>query len=569
MFGLGLFVGASTLGCDGEESSSAFGNASGAGSPSPEGSGGIGEEGGGGDQGGPPLDPDDGGGEPPPTPEQEDEADFRVPQASGPYVYSASETTDSVAVIDSGTLTIEVVGVGRGPTVIAPVFTDDERAGAVVVLDQRSDDLALLHTAPGGDTTVSIHDVTSSANALAVSPDRRYVFVHVDVDGAEEIGSGSDQEVTVFDVVSGETHLMTVGAHPRAIEFSPDATRAFIVTADGVNVVPLGGMGIEGKPDIVPVSNDPGIDPRQLEIFVAATYGVAITRIEGQPTIVATNLLTGARQVLTLSGIPTDLDLSPTGDFALLAVPSVTEGSRLLELRLPLQADSAFVEHLVPGEYLGLAQLSPDGNAGIFYTSQNPPRPVPDAEESTDGDATGGESMQAGLPSDVDPRFRVTLGHRTEAGWSTDVTLFIDRVVDSVGIAPDGRNAMLIHAMDPAATVPYAYTLVDLTKEFPVKKTQTLEAPPEPILFTPDGARAVVLLRDDRTDVRRVEQIDLESFIVANLQLGSPPEGVGFVASTAKVFVSQDHPTGRITFIEAGGSIQTVTGFRINDAVKD
>src|SRR5688500_8651846 len=65
---------------------------------------------------------DDGNGQPPP--EMEAEGDFRVPRASGRFVYSASETTDSVAVIDSVTLAIDVVGVGRGPTVVAPLTAD-------------------------------------------------------------------------------------------------------------------------------------------------------------------------------------------------------------------------------------------------------------------------------------------------------------------------------------------------------------------------------------------------------------------------------------------------------------
>lgn len=49
----------------------------------------------------------------------------------------------------------------------------------------------------------------------------------------------------------------------------------------------------------------------------------------------------------------------------------------------------------------------------------------------------------------------------------------------------------------------------------------------------------------------------------------SPPEGTGYVDATDKIFVSQDHPTGRITFIDAAGGVETVTGYRLNDAVKD
>ena len=127
---------------------------------------------------------------------------------------------------------------------------------------------------------------------------------------------------------------------------------------------------------------------------------------------------------------------------------------------------------------------------------------------------------------------------------------------------------MLLH-QPTEDSIPFAYTLLDLNKEFPVKKLQTVQAVPEPILFTPDGARAVVLLRDDGQAVKRVDQVDLQTFIVDGFDLGSPPEGTGFVDATDKIFVSQDHPTGRITFIDADGGVETVTGYRLNDAVKD
>jgi hypothetical protein len=89
------------------------------------------------------------------------------------------------------------------------------------------------------------------------------------------------------------------------------------------------------------------------------------------------------------------------------------------------------------------------------------------------------------------------------------------------------------------------------------------------VLFSPEGDRAVVLLRDDALGVQRIDRVDLRTFIVESLALGSPPEGAGYVDATAKIFVAQEHPTGRITFIDAGGDVQTVTGFRLNDAVKD
>jgi hypothetical protein len=51
--------------------------------------------------------------------------------------------------------------------------------------------------------------------------------------------------------------------------------------------------------------------------------------------------------------------------------------------------------------------------------------------------------------------------------------------------------------------------------------------------------------------------------------MGAPPAGLGHVEATDKIYVSQEHPSGRITFIDAEGDTQTATGYELNDAVKD
>lgn len=539
-------------------------------------------------------------GEPPP--QDEDEGDFRVPRASGRFVYSASTTSDSVAVIDSSNLTIDVVGVGRGPTVVVPIAGGGADQGRVAVLDQGSNDLALLSTAADFTTAVSVRDVTAGANNLAVSPDGAYVFVYHDVDGPEALGPGSDQELTVLAAAGDASHAMTVGAHPREVVFSSDATRAYVITDDGVNVVPLDALGMLDKPDVIPVVSDPAVDPSTVEVHVAADRDVALSRVEGEREIVATDLVTRAQYAFTLPDIPTDLDLAEDGSFAILTTPSV-DGSRFYELTLPVDAGTTPQPYALPTEYVGLAQLSPQGDALVLFTRVNPfagEDPAPPgvhapqggvAGASTGGSSTGGSSTGGGStgggssssstsggstggdtgPSpDEDPRQRVSLVRRDEGGaWGEAVTLFVDEPIASVGIAPDGNDAMLLHEASTTAQPPWSYTLVDLSKPFPVKKRQTTEASPGPVLFTPEGDRALVLLRDDEAGVQRIDLVDLRTFIVDGLELGSPPEGAGYVDATDKAFVSQEHPTGRITFVSADGSIETVTGFRLNDAVKD
>lgn len=539
-------------------------------------------------------------------PEMEEEADFRVPRASGRWVFSASETTDSVAVIDSQTLGIDVVGVGRGPTVIAPLAAE----GQVAVLDQGSDDVALLATSETG-TAVTVIPTSAGANNLAPTPDGAFVFVYHDVDGPEQLGPGSDQELTVIDGETLATYAMTVGVHPRHIAFTSDSATAYVVTDDGVNVVTVADLAMVGKPDLVPVVSDPGIDPSTLEVHVAPEQAVALARIEGQDQLFATDLESGAQFVVPLPSVATDLDVDTEGRFAIATLPS-TAGSAFAEVTLPLSDPPQVQIHPVEGAYVGLAQVAPDGETMLLYTTVNPfgspgtgpengnPEPTlggtgtgtgSDTGASTDGttsDAssdsgttvgsdTGDETGAGSTGGDVgdptngdDPRVRVTIARRGDGSWNEQITLFVDRPVAAVGIAPDSNNAVLLHdRQDDDTGAPWAYTLIDLTKDFPVKKLQTVAAEPGPVLFTPEGARAVVLMRDDEAGLRHVDRIDLNSFIVEGLALGSPPEGAGYVPSTEKIFVSQEHPTGRITFIDGDNAVETVTGFRLNSAVKD
>jgi hypothetical protein len=536
-----------------------------------------------------------------PPPEMEDEGDFRVPKASGKYVYSASEEIDSVAVIDTASLAIDVVGVGQDPTVVVPIPGVPEGQGAVAVLDRGSDDVVVLRTGEGGLTSVDLSKVTPGANNLAVTPDGALVFVYHDVDGPEQLGPGSDQELTVVDVASGTTYKMTVGAHPRELVFSGDAAAAYVITAAGVNVIEFAQLGAVGKPPLVPVLPDPAVDPDTVEVQVIGDQGVALSRVDGQTWIAVTDLSNGTLQQLDLGAVLTDLDVAPDGSFAVAVLPS-KKGSTFVELALPPGGPPQPTFHDVGVEYVGLANISGDGDAMLLYTTQNPwtgappPKPLtdrPDPAFASTGESTGespggstgstgndgstgssGSSTTSGTtggpdddPAPFDPRQRVTLARRNGGGWDLD-TVFVEVPVDSVGISPDGASAIIVHR-EVEAALSGSYSLLDISQPFPLAKRQTTAAQPGTVLFTPVGGRAAVLVRDDAEGVARVDLINLVTFIVRGLDLGSPPEGLGWVEPTQKMFVSQAHPTGRITFIDPAGMVQTITGFVLNDSVKD
>ncbi|MBW2278404.1 MAG: hypothetical protein JRF63_12995, partial [Deltaproteobacteria bacterium] len=71
-------------------------------------------------------------------------------------------------------------------------------------------------------------------------------------------------------------------------------------------------------------------------------------------------------------------------------------------------------------------------------------------------------------------------------------------------------------------------------------------------------------------DIKRTEIIDLSTFLVDSLELGSPPTAAGYATNTDKVFLAQEHPAGRITFVGVhDDSVKTVTGYALNDEISD
>jgi hypothetical protein len=158
------------------------------------------------------------------------------------------------------------------------------------------------------------------------------------------------------------------------------------------------------------------------------------------------------------------------------------------------------------------------------------------------------------------------------------VTAFpLEKGVRSVRSAPDGRTALILHNKapgDPSPSDPFdtfidkrwGYSLLSLGSRF--VKLQLTETDPGDTVFSSDGASAYLLLGDRARDVRAVDTIDLRSFLVSPIALGSHPAALGIVPSTAQVYVAQSHPLGRVTFIDQKTlGTRTLTGFALNSQV--
>jgi hypothetical protein len=81
---------------------------------------------------------------------------------------------------------------------------------------------------------------------------------------------------------------------------------------------------------------------------------------------------------------------------------------------------------------------------------------------------------------------------------------------------------------------------------------------------------AIVSERGDAQKVYGAYLAKLPSFQVERFALASPPIAVGIVPAAKRGFVAQQHPEGRITFLDLDtGLARTLTGFELASRVVD
>jgi hypothetical protein len=166
----------------------------------------------------------------------------------------------------------------------------------------------------------------------------------------------------------------------------------------------------------------------------------------------------------------------------------------------------------------------------------------------------------------------------TAAAPEVEVFGFLQKWIRTVGLAADGKTAIVIHRPNPGSTVAdtyerdvdqaQGYSVLDLSRGI-AQLTLTQDIPPREAVFAPDGLHAAVTLRDDRNQVYRVDAIDLTTLVTGSLPLGSAPEFAGAMPAGAtrgdRIWVTQAHPAGRISFVDlADRAVRTATGFELN-----
>jgi hypothetical protein len=478
-----------------------------------------------------------GGGTAPLPPEMEEQRAFETPQAGARYVYVANPKRDTVAVIDSTTLAIRLAPAGDTPSTLATIPGKD----VALVLNAGSHDATILRTESGATRTTTVPVVTG-ANALTIAPDGAHAVAWYDSrTGGAAAASGSFQDVSLITLGTTDQSLsLSVGFRPSAVVFSSDGAAAFVVTDDGVSVLRF--ADLKG-PAVAPLVRIDDAGGAARDVSVTPDGRFALARREGSAQIQVVDLASRASTTVDLGSPVTDLDLAPAADFALAVL---RESHTVVQIPLPggLSNPAVRLTTTLDGDPMGSATITPDGKTAVLYTT-----------------AAAVERLVV-LPLDT----RVPRPVR------------LRKAVRAVAVAPDGHTALVVHTkaagsptaagLDPDQVIErsYGYTVVDLTTGF--AKLQLTPAPVGDLAVTPDATRAFLLLRDDGASIRLAQRIHLTSFIVDDFPLGSPPLALAALADSKRIFVSQQHPEGRISFIHwETGAIESVTGFELNGRI--
>ncbi len=471
----------------------------------------------------------DGTGEPPP--EMVVESEYEAPGATGNVVWIANPKSGRVALVDASTLQVRTVEAGNGPTFLASV--PNQPVDTTLVLNVLSEDATLMKVTGDGIKTASFK-TAKQANTMVFSSDGRFAIAWAD---ARKVPAAPKtqgfQDLTILDLTLGTSTILAVGYRPVAVGFAEGQARAHAVTQDGVAIIDLSGPPKVTKNGAI--SATPTEDPGTRDVFVTKDGARAFIRRDASSAITVVDLDTDARTDVTLSGPVTDLDLADTGDRAVAVVRETAEVAVF-----PVADPTNKTSVTVTGETIGSVSIAPGGNRALLYTN-----------------ALAIE------------RFSIL-----DLGQSPGVrTVRLYSPVLGIFATPDAQHAIVLHdKVAPSdeggqAGSPGAFSVVPIGKTLPAKIVAT-EAAPMAVATTND--RAIVAERDDNAKVFGAYLARMPQLMVERYPLASPPIAVGAVPNAKRVFVAQQHPEGRLTFIDIeSGVARTLTGFELSSRVVD
>ncbi len=235
------------------------------------------------------------------------------------------------------------------------------------------------------------------------------------------------------------------------------------------------------------------------------------------------------------------MDISPDGRYV---VAVVRYAGAVVRLPLPEGFNDPTLAEItiIPEGRIGQVALARDGQRAVLYTTA----------DTRDERLTVLDFAQGTSPTAVD----------------------LHKAVGQLAVTADGDTAFVVHqqtSADPSDSVAeqlvdqsYGYSLVNLDTGF--SKLEITEGPVLQFTLLPEAGSAFLTFAAPA----EVHRVGLGDFVHTTVPLASVPAAIGPVPLSRRVFVSQEHPDGRITFIDWDtGAISTVTGFELNTTIRE
>jgi len=487
-----------------------------------------------------------GTGQTPPVtaPEQEEENTFRVPVVTGSQIWAANPVSGRVALVDARTHQVQTLPAGLQPTYLAAIpGTSSNRA---LVLNSGSSDATLFRQAESGSLVQLQIPVHQNANSWTISADGRWAIAWSDATEFPRLDPTEGlQDVTVLDLSADKPApaRFSVGYRPVKLQIDASGARVYAVTHDGISVIELGAaphladdISILSATDAI---SDEAGEPVLDDVPITRDGRFAVVRFAGAPRLQVLDLQQRTSQVLQLPSEASDVDLAGDGERA-VAVLRKSAQVAVFDPAVVIADPAQIVLRSFNGETLGSVALPEQGDTALLFTN------------ATDSD-------------------RLAILDLADAGLASPRVVSLKAPVQAVFPTPEGSYAVALLDTEAGSERAGAFSVVPIADALP-PKIQGTDAPPYRVSLarTESGLRGLVTTRDDAHGIYAAYLVRMPSLQVDRIDLSSPPIAVGVLTELGVGYVAQQHPEGRITFINLEtGAPETLTGFELADRVVD
>jgi len=480
--------------------------------------------------------------EPVVEPEREQENTFRVPVVTGRLIWAANPVSGRVALVDAISHEVQTLPAGIEPTYLVAI--PGQSQNRALVINQGSSDATLFRDGDGGGLNQAQVSLHQNANAWAISDSGRWAIAWSDAREFTRLDATEGlQDVTVLDLSQDPIvpARFSVGYRPVKLQINAADNRAYAVTRDGISVLELGAtprllddIAILSSTDLL--STDSG-EPVLDDVPITRDGRFAVVRFDGAPRLQVLDLSARTSQVLTLPAEASDVDLAGDGERA-VAVIRATGQVVVFDPAVTIADPAQLVLHTFTGETLGSTALPDSGNTALLFTNA--------------------------IDSD-----RLAILDLLAAGSASPRVVSLKAPIRAVFPTPEGSYAVALLETEATSERAGAFSVVPIADALP-PKIQGTEAPPFSVSLaqTPAGLRGLVTTRDDAHGIHAAYLVRMPSLQVDRIDLPSPPIAVGLLPEFGVGYVAQQHPEGRITFIDLEtGAPETLTGFELADRV--